>query len=770
METMPALPEFNELELLSLAREGDQAAYGRLVSRYQTLVASLAYSICGDFARSQDIAQEAFIAAWRQLGTLNDPSKFKSWLCGITRNLGHNFIRQQTRRSEQTHASPETTLESASETPGPHEQAVTREEAIIVWRALEQLPENYREPLVLFYREHQSVERVAAALDLSEETVKQRLSRGRGMLRAQMEHLVERSLGFTTPGALFTTAVLGALPALATPLLVAGAASVTAKSGAAAKAALSLSTFIWLGAPLIQFVTIFIGRREALRFTSSPDDRRFIKRLWVALGAVGMLSTLSGAAFIMLMKTHPDPLSEWRGVARAVLNVVLFLVLASLLIIALWAYRPLVAWNRTIRLPDNASPWRKRFWMGPDRARVYRSRLTLLGLPLLDIRFGHSPQEPFVRGTARGWIALGDTAHGVILAVGGVAIGGIAIGGCAIGGLSLGALTFGLAAFGGLAVGGITSGLAGFGYVTSSLLAMGFETARGGIAIAVHFAQGPVFAAGGHANDFAARHGIEINPIMRWLDATQYLRTLSTGILIPVVSFIVSNFLVRFPQSSALENPSSPLRPNGLSMFRVQPAFVGLLTLSFGLVACLLAGAAAREARTFIEASDVTLKIARTAVAIATNDATRSQARYDLGKALVHADRTPEALDEFLGCFDEGVMQAPGVAGIRRISLLNDIKRLGEIYAPAQAALLKRRERTQAAVLTGQATNGAIADLVALNQALGEADQSLALYDQLAPTYELRPALGRQIFPQLLRAKRYHDVIQAEPSKAIFLQ
>jgi hypothetical protein len=626
---------------------------------------------------------------------------------------------------------------------------------------------NYREPLILFYREQQSIERVAAALDLSEETVKQRLSRGRGMLRAQMEHLVERSLGFTTPGALFTTAVLGALPAIATPFLIAGATSVTAKSGAAVKAAVSLSAFTWLAAPLIHLVTIFIGRREALRFTSSPSERGFIKRLWAALGTVGLISSLSGAGLAMLLSANPDPLSESRTVLRGGLHTLFFLVMTSLLVIALWARRPFIAWARNIRLPDNASPWRKRLWMGPDRARAYRSRLTLLGLPLLDIHFGHSPQEPLVRGTARGWIAFGDTAQGVILAIGGVAIGGIAIGGCAIGGLSLGALTFGLAAFGGVAVGGIASGMIGFGYVATSVLAVGFKAAVGGVAIALHFARGSVFAFADHANDFAVRHWIEISPVMRLLDATQYLRMLSPSILVPLLSIIVSNFIIRFPQSSALENQPGPLRQNGL---RMPPAFVGLLTLSLGLVAWLFADAGARESRTFIEESNVTVAIARTTVARAAVDATRSQARYDLGKALVHADRAPEALVEFLWSFDEGVMQAPRVAGISRIGVLTDIKRLGEIYPPAQAALLERRGRAQAAMLTGRAKDGIIADLVALNTTLGEQNQSLVLCDQLAPTNELRPVLGRQIFQQLLRAKRYHEAIQVETSKAIFLQ
>ena len=68
----------------------------------------------------------------------------------------------------------------------PVEHAISKEEEAILWWSLEHIPQNYREPLVLFYREGQSVERVAEALELSEDAVKQRLSRGRKLLQQQV--------------------------------------------------------------------------------------------------------------------------------------------------------------------------------------------------------------------------------------------------------------------------------------------------------------------------------------------------------------------------------------------------------------------------------------------------------------------------------------------------------------------------------------------------------------------------------------------------------
>ena len=73
-------------------------------------------------------------------------------------------------------------------------QAISQEEEAILWRSLERIPETYREPLILFYREHESVERVAQVLELSEEAVRQRLSRGRKMLHEEVAAFVEGAL------------------------------------------------------------------------------------------------------------------------------------------------------------------------------------------------------------------------------------------------------------------------------------------------------------------------------------------------------------------------------------------------------------------------------------------------------------------------------------------------------------------------------------------------------------------------------------------------
>ncbi len=115
----------------------------------------------------------------------------------------------------------------------PSDQAISNEETAILWRSLERIPETYREPLVLFYREHQSVETVAMNLDLTEDAVKQRLSRGRKLLAEEVMAFISGALARTNPGQAFTLGVLAALPiTLASSAKAATLVAAAAKGGA----------------------------------------------------------------------------------------------------------------------------------------------------------------------------------------------------------------------------------------------------------------------------------------------------------------------------------------------------------------------------------------------------------------------------------------------------------------------------------------------------------------------------------------------------------
>ena len=143
---MPTSSECCDAELVSLSRAGNQDAFGDIVMRYQTLICSLTYNATGSLSQSEDLAQETFLTAWKQIHKLREPERLRPWLCAIARNLSSHTLREN--RREPAHASEP--LETARAAPSadlpPTEQVISREEEAILWRAIEGIPSVYREP------------------------------------------------------------------------------------------------------------------------------------------------------------------------------------------------------------------------------------------------------------------------------------------------------------------------------------------------------------------------------------------------------------------------------------------------------------------------------------------------------------------------------------------------------------------------------------------------------------------------------------------------
>src|SRR5262249_55987784 len=154
-------------------------------------------------SRSEDLAQETFLEAWRDLGALREPASLRAWLCGIARNRTHSALRRDDREPLRESDPIEAAAQERTPEPAPRDKAISDEEQALLWRALQRVPETYREPLVLFYREQQSIEAVAQALCVSEDAAKQRLSRGRRLLQDQLQAFVEGALARSAPGTAF---------------------------------------------------------------------------------------------------------------------------------------------------------------------------------------------------------------------------------------------------------------------------------------------------------------------------------------------------------------------------------------------------------------------------------------------------------------------------------------------------------------------------------------------------------------------------------------
>lgn len=293
MLTMPKQrPKVADSQLISNSQDGDQIAYGQLVERYQNLICSVAYNRCGDLSLSEDLAQEAFLLAWEKLSDLQDVANFKAWICTIVRNLATRAVQRKSRSVTGAASGLEDAGDIPDTIPTPDETVVSAEQEGLVWRALENVPENYREPMILFYREEQSVLKVAEALELSEDAVKQRLSRGRRMLQQQLAATVESTLAASKPSKFFTTAVIASIASMSSKTSLAAGVSATtatvAKAGAASLAKSSIAGVAGSGMGvaflnlLVQIPVIRWMRRVSDESIRSDRERKLFGEFYAA--------------------------------------------------------------------------------------------------------------------------------------------------------------------------------------------------------------------------------------------------------------------------------------------------------------------------------------------------------------------------------------------------------------------------------------------------------------------------------------------------------
>lgn len=492
--SMPSIDAINDADLVAACLTGDRNAFGRIVERYQRLLCSLAYSATGQLSQSEDLAQDAFVDAWRQLRDLREPEKLRSWLCGILRFKVSRLRRSDGREPVRQAGTLELSEELVSNEEPAANLAIQKEEQAIMWSALERVPESYREPLVLYYREHRSVEHVAAALDLTEDAVKQRLARGRRILQEQVLAFVEGALARSTPGRVFTLSVLAALPEFVTPAKAAGIGAAAMHGGMLAKT----TSIAALLASVSGVVTAVLTLRTSLDQARTPRERRAVAKItaWAFFGAFSFLTVL------YLLRDNSYRWWEYRAIFAGICQL---LVLAG---IVAWPVLLLRAMRGIRRLRSAERRRHPEFFRDPvdhvgSSAGEYKSKWTLLGVPLVRVRFS-SPDagEPPVFA----WFAGGDRAYGLVAAWGGCAIapismGAISIGLFAAGNLSIGLFSIGTLGVGLYVIGCATIGVNAFGWLS----ALGWETAQsGGFAIARIAAEGPIaFAA--HANDAIAR-------------------------------------------------------------------------------------------------------------------------------------------------------------------------------------------------------------------------------------------------------------------------
>jgi RNA polymerase sigma-70 factor (ECF subfamily) len=164
---------------------GEVSAFEGIVRRWQGPLVNLAYRFCRDRSRAEEMAQEAFLRAYRGLGQWRKDAAFSTWLFALATNLYCSEVRRIPARTVPLEDVPEPADARASDG-GLEDADLDR----AVRRAVFALPAKYREAVVLFYFHEMDVPAAARSLGLPEGTVKARLFRGREMLRSRLPQLL----------------------------------------------------------------------------------------------------------------------------------------------------------------------------------------------------------------------------------------------------------------------------------------------------------------------------------------------------------------------------------------------------------------------------------------------------------------------------------------------------------------------------------------------------------------------------------------------------
>lgn len=167
--------------LIRQAQQGDHEAFGRLVERYYRAAYASAYAVLGNASDSEEIAQETFVQVFQKLERLREPGAFTSWVWRIARDTALKHIRKH-RRIRPMAEPPELETET-----GPHEPMIAAEEKEHLLAALEELPEEMREAVLMRYWEEIDYDEMSSRTGVSAAALYQRVCRGLKRLRETIE-------------------------------------------------------------------------------------------------------------------------------------------------------------------------------------------------------------------------------------------------------------------------------------------------------------------------------------------------------------------------------------------------------------------------------------------------------------------------------------------------------------------------------------------------------------------------------------------------------
>jgi RNA polymerase sigma-70 factor, ECF subfamily len=191
------VPETNESDhaLIEAAKNGDEAAFAVIVSRYRNPITNYLYRFLNDYEEAVDLAQETFVRVYFAIDRYHTDYAFSTYIYRIATNLAISELRKRKRRTIlsltglfQTESDDTTEFQPTDPKALPDKDLIDGEQGRVIARAIATLPPKYRIPVILRDIEGRTYEEIATILELGLGTTKSRISRARGLLKEKLKN------------------------------------------------------------------------------------------------------------------------------------------------------------------------------------------------------------------------------------------------------------------------------------------------------------------------------------------------------------------------------------------------------------------------------------------------------------------------------------------------------------------------------------------------------------------------------------------------------
>ena len=185
----------SDADLVRQTLAGHSAAYGDLVRRWATRVVALCHAQARSADAADDLAQETLLRGLDGLSSLQQPERFGAWLCGIARRVCLDWIdRRRVQRAAVADVGMDADeLEAGMEADDPADESELLMDSCELMRAVESLPQPYRETVMLYYYDDVTYAELAETLGVSSAAINARLTKARAMLRNRLSAVRRRA-------------------------------------------------------------------------------------------------------------------------------------------------------------------------------------------------------------------------------------------------------------------------------------------------------------------------------------------------------------------------------------------------------------------------------------------------------------------------------------------------------------------------------------------------------------------------------------------------